>query len=401
MTEQYPEIYLRPHEEKRIRQGHHWVYSNEVDTQRSPLKGLQAGDIAQLLGSNGKPLGVVTVNPHSLICGRLMARDATQLIDQAFFKRRIKRALALRQRHYPQPFYRLVYGDSDGLSGLVIDRFGDVLVAQTNTVAMEQRQDIIVAALLDLLKPSAIVFKNDSQARKLEQLPETVSVAYGEAPEQVELLENDVTFIAPLLEGQKTGWFYDHRDNRQYLQQLAKGKRVLDLFSYVGGWGLQAAHAGASEVYCVDASELALDYAEANAQRQGCLDRSVFVQGDAFAAAEQLAEAGERFDIVVADPPAFIKRKKDIGSGKQAYKRINQLAMRLLNPEGVLVAASCSMHMHRQDMIEVVRGGARHIDRFARVIHQGGQAVDHPVHPAIPETEYLKAIFCDISRDNI
>ncbi len=264
-----PSLRLKANAERRLRAGHLWVYSNEVDVAATPLNAFAAGDQAVLEMANGKPLGIVALSPNNLICGRLISRDTKHVLDKSLLVHRINIALSLRERLFDKPFYRLVYGDSDLLPGLVVDRFGDVLVVQLASAAMELRKDEVLAALLQVLKPAAVLWKNDSSARDAEGLERYVANAYGEVPEWVALEENGVKFEAPVLAGQKTGWFYDHRMNRARLAPYVQGKRVLDLFSYIGGWGIQAAAFGASEVMCVDASAFALDGVERNAALNG------------------------------------------------------------------------------------------------------------------------------------
>src|SRR5690606_35349279 len=254
-----PSLRLKANADRRLRGGHLWVYSNEIDVAATPLAAFQPGDQAILEAAGGKPLGIVALSPNNLICARLLSRDVRHLLDKSLLVHRINVALSLRERAFDQPCYRLVYGDSDLLPGLVVDRFFDVLVVQMASATMERHKDDVLAALIQVLKPSGILLKNDSAARDAEGLPRYVDTAYGVVPEWVALEENGVRFEAPLIEGQKTGWFYDHRMNRARLAPYVKGKRVLDLFSYIGGWGVQAAAFGASEVFCVDASAFALD----------------------------------------------------------------------------------------------------------------------------------------------
>jgi len=251
-------------------------------------------------------------------------------------------------------------------------------------------REALVAALEKVVRPEVIVFKNDTAARTVEGLEQQVECVKGEAPDQVSLEENGVRFEAPLLNGQKTGWYYDHRMNRQRMQSYVEGRRVLDLFSYIGGWGIQAAAAGASEVLCADASETFLEQVHQNAALNGATDRVATLQGDLFQALKELRAAREQFDVVIVDPPAFIKRKKDRKSGLQGYRRINELAMRLLSRDGILISASCSHHLQRDDLKGVLLGASRHIDRNLVLLEEGHQGPDHPVHPAIPETEYIK-----------
>ena len=389
---------LKDRADRRLKAGHLWIYSNEIDTKATPLKGFATGELVVIENAAGKAIGTGYVNPNTLICARLVSRDAKYMLDKSLLVHRIKVALSLRERLFDKPCYRLVFGDSDSLPGLVVDRFGDVLVVQISTAGMELVKDQIVEALVQVLKPTGILLKNDGTSRKLENLPEYIEVAYGEVPDEVELEENGVRFLAPVMKGQKTGWFYDHRLNRDRLRHYVKGKRVLDVFSYVGGWGVQCAAFGAEEVICVDASEKAVDLVHRNAELNGLQDKVGTMQGDAFEALKQLKAEGEQFDVIIVDPPAFIKRRKDVKAGELAYRRINEMAMRLLSKDGILVACSCSMHLQRDSMLDALRAGSRHIERNLQIIEQGHQGPDHPILPAIPETEYIKAMTARVTR---
>jgi 23S rRNA (cytosine1962-C5)-methyltransferase len=391
-----PVLVLNAQADRRLKLGHLWIYSNEVDTARSPLKQFEMGQQALVTTNGGKPLGIALMNPTSLICGRIINRDESHPLNKSLLVHRFKQALALRELTFSEPYYRLVYGDSDLLPGLVVDRFGDYLVVQIAGAGMELVKNDIIDALVQVLKPEGILLSNDHSARALENLPEYTQVVYGSVPEAVELIENGTHFMAPIHGGQKTGWFYDHRVNRAQLQQYVKDKRVLDVFSYIGGWGVQAAKAGASEVICVDASESALDGVERNAALNGVEDIVSTIQGKAIDVLKHLIAENERFDIVVLDPPAFIKKRKDQKAGEAAYRHINELGMRLLGRDGLLVSGSCSMHLSNNALVEIVRAAGRHLDRHVQIIGQGGQGPDHPVHPAIPETEYLKAVFARV-----
>ncbi|MYL22253.1 methyltransferase [Halomonas alkaliantarctica] len=390
---------LNKNADRRLKAGHLWIYSNEVDTQETPLKNFTGGEAAIVEASNGKALGVAYVNPHSLICARVMSRDPAMRLDRSLFVHRFNQALALRQRLFDKPFYRLIHGEGDLLPGLVIDRFGDVLVVQLNTAGMQALSGEIVDALEKVLKPGVIVFRNDTGGRRQEGLEAHVEVAKGTLPDEVLIEENGVRFAVPVLDGQKTGWFFDHRANREWLNRQVAGKRVLDVFSYVGGWGVQAAASGASSVLCVDSSGPALAQVARNAELNGLHEQVAIGEGDAFEALAALKADGEAFDVVILDPPAFIKKRKDIPNGERAYARLNREAMRLLGRDGLLLSASCSMHLAPERLMEVVRGAVRHQDRHGQVIFQGHQGGDHPVHPAIPETAYLKALGVRVFRD--
>ncbi|MDX1723942.1 MAG: class I SAM-dependent rRNA methyltransferase [Pseudomonas sp.] len=389
-----PSLRLKANADRRLRAGHLWVYSNEIDVAATPLNGFAAGDQAILEAAGGKALGVVAMSPNNLICARLLSRDVKHVLDKSLLVHRINVALSLRQRLFDQPCYRLVFGDSDLLPGLVVDRFFDILVVQLASATMERHKDEVLAALIQVIKPSGILLKNDSAARDAEGLERYVDTAFGVVPEWVALEENGVKFEAPVIEGQKTGWFFDHRMNRARLAPYVKGKRVLDLFSYIGGWGVQAAAFGATEVMCVDASAFALDGVERNAALNGLSEQVACIEGDVFAALKELKNAEERFDVVIADPPAFIKRKKDLKNGEAAYRRLNEAAMRLLNKDGILVSASCSMHLPEDDLQNILLTSARHLDRNIQLLERGAQGPDHPVHPAIAETRYIKSLTC-------
>ncbi len=389
---------LKRNEDRRLRAGHLWVYSNEVDIAVTPLKGLQPGQAVVIEASNGKAIGTGYVNPNQLICARIVSRDPKHPFSTSLLVHRLKVALALRKRLYPHPCYRLVYGEADGLPGVVIDRYDDVCVVQISTHGMEQQCDALVAALVKVLQPRAIVLRNDGAARKQEGLEELVELVHGDLPKQVLAIEGNARFAVDVMAGQKTGWFYDQRDNRIRAARYASERTVLDLFSYGGGFGIQAALAGASKVVCVDSSASALDRVEANAELNGVVDKIELVQGDAFEYLKAARNERESFDVAMVDPPAFIRRKKDRKAGLTAYRRINELAMRVLNRDAILATSSCSQSLSMNDLQTLLNASARHIDREIQVLEYGHQAADHPVHPAIPETAYLKQIIARIYR---
>lgn len=390
-------LQLKRNEGRRLRAGHLWVFSNEIDTARTPLSAFEPGQDVELIDDAGKFLGHAYVNPNSLICARIVSRERDYPPSASLITHRLNIALSLRERLFADPYYRLVYGEGDGLPGLVVDRFGDVLSVQITTFGMEKRRDEIIACLDKLLRPKAIILRNDSSIREMEGLPRYVEVAHGAAPELLDVIENGCRFQVPAQTGQKTGWFYDHRLNRARLTHYVKDLRVLDVFSYMGGWGIPAAVAGAREVLCIDESALAIDQIHNNAALNNVGDRVATLHGDAFEALKQLRAEREHFDVIILDPPAFIKRKKDIAKGTEAYRRLNQMAMQVLSKDGILVSASCSYHMDRDELRQQVLQAARHIDRNMVVLEQGHQGPDHPVHPAIPETDYLKAFICRVT----
>ena len=392
---------LRKNADRRLKGGHLWLYSNEIDIKQTPLKGIEPGEQVIIEADNGREMGIAYVNPNSLICARVVSRDPKVALDRSLLVHRFNQALSLRKQFFKEPYYRLVHGESDLLPGLVIDRFDDILVVQINTQGMAKVEAEIIDALDKVVRPRVIVMSNDTSGRRMEGLPLASEVVRGELPEDglVSLIENGVTYSVSPLEGQKTGWFYDHRDNRAWLNQWVKGKRVLDVFSYVGGWGIQAAVNGAASVTCVDASAKALNAVDRNAALNGVSDRVSTIEGDAFEALAALKEQGEQFDIVIVDPPAFIRKRKDMNVGERAYGRLNREAMRLLKRDGLLVSGSCSMHLLPERHKDIIRGAARHQDRHAQIIFEGHQGSDHPVHPAIPETSYLKALGVRVYRD--
>lgn len=394
---QLPPLFLKRREERRIRAGHPWVFSNEVDVERSPLSAFEPGAQVTVASHVGQPLGTAYVNPATLICARLVSRQANRPLDEALLQARIVRALALRERMAVGPYYRLVYGESDGLPGLVVDRFGDTLAVQISTAGMQKLFDPLLAALEKTVKPAQIVLRNDSAGRRLEGLDESVDWLRGDADTAVEIVENGARFAIWPGHGQKTGWFYDHRFNRARVAAWSKGARVLDLCSYRGAFGVQAALAGAAHVLCVDSSQEALDGANEAAAMNGCGDRVACERGDVFDVLRSLHEGGERFDLVIVDPPAFARRKRDLKSAQEAYRRLNRLAMRVLTDDGLLFSASCSSHLDAQGLKDALRHAATGAQRQIVLLETGHQGPDHPVHPAMNESAYLKAFLARVS----
>lgn len=349
-----PALRLKRNEDRRLHAGHLWVFSNEIDTQQTPLTKFKPGELVRVLAHNDKALGLAYVNPKSLISARMLG--TWKMPDKDWFASRIRIALALRERLYAEPYYRVVYGESDGLPGLVVDRYGKECVIQIGTAGMELLKVPIHEAVLEVLKCTTLLFKNDSGARELEGLPTYIEAVKGRADEVGLVIEDGLKFHAQLAEGQKTGWFFDQAANRRALSKyVPKGGRVLDVFSYVGAWGVRAAKSGASEVICVDSSAAALELASKNADNNRL--KVSTRKGDAFEVLEKLAEEDARFDVVIIDPPAFAKRRKDLPKALAAYKRLNQLAIQVLAADGILVSCSCS---------------SRHGRGFARCYRQGG-----------------------------
>ena len=390
-----PVVRLAPGRHKRVRAGHPWVYSNEIAMTRE-AKGLPPGIVVRLHDSADGPLGAATFNPRPLISARLLTPDPDAAIDGDFLAARLARALGLRERLFDAPYYRLAWSEADGLPGLVLDRYGDAAVAQLNTAGMDRLAEPLAAALLDSVGLRSVVFRNDSAARTLEGLPSETSHAGVPVEGPVEIVENGARFLADLGGGQKTGWFYDHRRNRARIAALARGMDVLDAYSYVGGFGIQAAVAGARSVVCLDRSEAALGLGAEAAERNGVAGVCAFMRGDVFRSLEGFGRDGRSFDIVICDPPAFVKSKKDLASGLKGYRKLIRLAAQRVRPGGFLFAASCSQQVDAGQFAEALRGALRNLRRGGRVLHRGGAGPDHPIHPYLPESAYLKAFLLQL-----
>lgn len=390
MSGPYPIVRLAKGGGKRARHGHPWIFSNEI-AMTAEAKALAAGSLVIIEDAGGEKLGLFGFNPHTLIAARRFDDDATIAIDADFFTRRLSRALALRERLYDRPFYRLIHAEADGLPGLIVDRFGDAVVMQANTAMMDRVMPLLMAALEQTLSPARIILKNDSPARKLEGLELAVTaVKGGEGPLTVE--ENGLRFMCDPLGGQKTGWFYDHRDNRASMARLSKGQRVIDFYTYAGGFAIACAVAGAASVIAVDRSEGSLALAAEAAQVNGVAGRVTTLRSEVFAEAERRGAAGERFGVVIADPPAFVKSKKDLQPGLKGYRKLARLTAALVEPGGFLFLASCSHNVGVADFAETCKRGLDDAGRTGRILRISGAGADHPVHPALPETAYLKGI---------
>lgn len=390
-----PTLLLRKGEDRRLRGGHMWVFSNEVDIARTPLSGFTAGQAVRIADAGGKTIGTGYVNPNTLISARLVDRTAHAL-DRSLIVHRLNVALSLREKLYAEPYYRLVFGESDGLPGLVLDRLGDIIVGQIASAGMELLRGEIEAAVAKVFGNHALIWKNAGSVRRLEALPEYVDVGIGAHTGPARVREGGLDFDIDPMGGQKTGWFFDQHANRDRLAPYVRGARVLDVFSYVGAWGLRAAAFGASEVTCVDSSKSAIEAVRHNAELNGMADRVTAIEEDAFDFLKAARQERKRWDVVILDPPAFVKRKKDFKEGALAYRRINEMAMQILERDGTLVTCSCSHHMSRQSLQDAIIGGARHLDRQVQILEQLQQGPDHPVHAAIPETDYLKGFICRV-----
>ena len=384
-----PMIHILPDHERRLRAGSPWIFSNEIKPEPS-LRTIEPGTLVKVAFADGKAYGLAHYNPHSLIAGRVLTRSRDVEIGPAFFERRFTRALGLRKLMFETPYYRIAHGEADGVPGLIVDRYGDTIVAQVNTAGMDKAQDAWIAALDRTLSPARIIFKGDAPVRALEGLAEDVRVVKGpdDAPTFAE--EHGRRFLIDPVGGQKTGWFYDQRANHAFAAKFAQGRDVLDAYSYGGGFGLAAAASGARSVFMVDRSEAALGHAAESAKLQGIADRCSFQRADAYDMLDRLGKERRKFGLVICDPPAFVKSKKDLKAGLRGYRKLAALAAPLVEEQGFLMISCCSHSVDEQAFLGEVWAGIREAGRGGRVLHRGGASSDHPIHPALPETIYLK-----------
>lgn len=396
MTHLLPVVRLKPKADARaLRWGAPWVYASDLVSDRR-TKALDPGTIAHLEDASRNPLGVVAVNPRSKLIARVLDRDPEADIDRDWIGSRLRSALELRQHLYDTPFYRLVHAEADGLPGVVIDRFGDVAVFQPNAAWAERMSGEFAEAICDIVGVNTIVKNGTGRARALEGLPEETIVLKGALEDAVEVPMNGAVYIADLLGGQKTGLFFDQRDNHAFASRLSKGARVLDVFSHVGGFGLAALAAGAKSALAVDGSAAALALAEDGALRMGASDRFQTRRGDAFEVLSSLAQEGQGFDVVICDPPAFTPSKQALEAGLRAYEKVARLAAPLVVPGGYLGLCSCS---HAADLSKFRQASIRGIGRAGRTVrllHTGFAGPDHPQHPYLAESSYLKALFFQV-----
>lgn len=381
---------LRPGHDRRLRAGHPWVFSNELDWS-ADMRHLAPGVVVRLEAAGGRPEGTFMFNPRSLIAARRLSRDPEALIDHEFVAGRLGRAGALRSRLFAAPFHRLCHAEGDGLPGLIIDRYGDVFVVSHNTAGMAGLETEILEALTGLYAPAAVVARDDSPARALEGLTERVVLLAGTLPQRVVVEEGGVTFPVDPLGGQKTGWFYDQRFNRDAVAALARGGRVLDVYCHTGAFGLRCAADGAAHVTLADRSEPALALAAETVRANGVAERIELLRAEAFGLLERLAGEGARYDLVVCDPPAFAKSRKDHGPALKGYEKLARLAASVVAPGGFLFLASCSHHVTAEEFATCVARGLTRADREGRVVRSAGAGPDHPVHPHLPESAYLKS----------
>jgi 23S rRNA (cytosine1962-C5)-methyltransferase len=387
-----PSVTLLPARHRRVEAGHPWVYSNEVRMDEA-ARALSPGTLVTLCRADGSAQGVAMFNPHSLLAARLLDRDPGRAIGRRFFARRIERALRLRGQLFDGPYYRLVHAEADGLPGLIVDRIDDVVVVQSNAAGMARLEPIVLDTLSAILKPRAIVIRNDSPARAQEGLLPEARVAMGALDARLLLREDGAVFPIDPLAGQKTGWFFDQRQNRGFVAAIARGgARVLDLYCYTGGFSVQAARSGAAEVVGIDRSEPALALAGEAAVLNRVDDICTFRRGEAFGEAARLDAEGDRFDIVVADPPAFAKSRREAAAALRGYRKLARLAAAVTARGGTLFLASCSYNVGEAEFVDAVRRGLADAGRDGRIIRTAGAGPDHPVHPSLPETAYLKSV---------
>ncbi|HEY4264468.1 MAG TPA: class I SAM-dependent rRNA methyltransferase [Micropepsaceae bacterium] len=385
-----PIIRLKPREGRRVRAGAPWVFSNEM-TMDERAKALAPGTLVGLATEDGTVLGTGYFNPRSLIGVRMLA-GADAVIDTDFFIEKFRRALVLRERFHGAPFYRLVHAEGDGLPGLVIDRFGDACVVQIATAGMERLKDPMLDALDAVIAPVSVILRNDVPSRALEGLDSHVETVRGEAPPRLAVAENGVTYFADPIGGQKSGWYYDQRENRVFMADLANTARVLDAYCYSGGFGVLAAARGATEIVGLDSSEPALKLAAEGAAANGLSERCRFVKCDVFEELERRARDGELFDIVICDPPPFAPSRKDVEAAARAYRKLARAAAGIVAPGGFLMLASCSHNMSAERFAAECAAGLARSGRRAALIREAGAGPDHPVHPMLPETAYLKTL---------
>jgi 23S rRNA (cytosine1962-C5)-methyltransferase len=377
-------IKLKSREERRILRGHPWVFSNEIE-KISP--GLSPGELVDVVDHGNRFVGRGYINPRTLICVRLLTRKPEE-IDEAFFRDKIEAARSLRTAFGFGESFRAVYGEGDGLPGLIVDKYADMLVVQSSTAGIDRLQDTIIAALREVYSPQAIVLRNDTASREIEGLAQETRVAAGNVSGPVAIEESGIKYQVDLLEGQKTGFFLDQRENRLALKDIVKGRRTLDCFCYVGAWSLTAARFGASGVTGLDSSEKAVDRATKNAALNGMNVK--FIAADVFDELRKYEKQRERFGCIILDPPAFVKSRAKVREALKGYKEINLRAMRLLEPGGALITCSCSHHIDQDLFREMLIDAAYSAGRQARLLEMRSQARDHPVLLAAKETQYLK-----------
>jgi len=391
-----PALKLAFKQDKRLRAGSPWIYSNEIDWNPG-LKSLPPGSLVSVYGKNGEAFGTAFFNAKSLIAGRMLSRDPARQIDAVFFRGLFKTALRLREKLFSVPYYRLIHAEADGCPGLIVDRFGDLLVIEVNTAGMEQLQPIWLDPLIELCGAKTVYFKNDSHSRSQEGLEAREYFHAGSIEGPVAVVENDLTFYADIAGGQKTGWFYDQRANRRMVGEICRGANtMLDLYSYLGGFAMNAAKSGVRRAVAVDRSADAMRLAKQSADKNGLGAQCEFIADQAFPYLEQAALDNQKFDVVVADPPAFAKTAKDIPAAKVGYRKLAALAAACVAPNGFLFMASCSYHMDLANFTEQVSGGIHKSGRSGKILRTVFADADHPTHAHLAQSGYLKGLLLQL-----
>lgn len=386
-------ITLKAGKEKRVYSKHPWVFRSDIDHSDGSV---QPGDIVSVFSFRGRFLAKAFYNPNSQIALRIMSYQ-DEPIDRDFIFRRIHEAIEYRKTFADLKSCRLVFAESDRLPALIVDAFGDVLVIQSLALGMEQFKQDVVDALVSELHPKGIWERNDVPVRKLEGLEMTTGLLYGEVPGMVEIAENSVHFYVDVKEGQKTGFFLDQKENRAAIAPFVKGRKVLDCFTHTGSFALHAGYYGASEVTGVDISGYACEFASRNAVLNHLEDRVRFVEANAFDLLAEKSRSGEKYDVIILDPPAFTKSKSTLENAMRGYKEINLRAMKMIVPGGFLITCSCSQHVLPQMFRNMVLDAANDARVQLRQIEFRTQGKDHPILPAAPETEYLKCGIYQVS----
>ena len=392
----HPRLKLRPGAHKRLKTGYPWVYSNEVDMDAA-AKALPPGTVVTLSDAGGQLLATAHFNPRTLISARVLAFQPDVAIDETFVAARLRSALKLRERLFDRPYYRLIHAEADALPGLIIDRFGDACVIQPNTAGMDTLADQIAAALQDVVGARTVLLRGDNASRGLEGLEDQVRCIFGNVDGPVAVEENGATFFADLMSGQKTGWFFDQRDNHAFMAALSRNATVLDLYTHTGGFAVPAARAGASAVLGVDRSAPSLELAQRAAQANDIALNCIFERAEVFPFLEAALARKAVWDVVIGDPPAFIKSKKDLNAGLQGYRKLARLCAGVTAPDGILFMASCSHNAPLDEFTAAVARGLADAGREGRIIRTAGAAPDHPVHPLLPESAYLKAVVLQLN----
>ena len=384
------DIILLPGKEKRVWSGHPWVFRSDIARSKGDPR---PGDTVRVTASNGRFLAMAVYNPASQIALRILSRKE-EAIDDAFIRRRVHDAVAYRRRFADLQSCRLIFAESDGLPAVIVDAFGGVLVMQCLCLGMEKYKDAICDALMEEVHPVGIYERGDVPVRELEGLPQVTGTLRGDVPDRVLMEENGVKFWVDVKNGQKTGFFLDQKENRAAIAPFVRDARVLDCFTHTGSFALHAAQYGAREVTGVDISEFACDFARENAALNG-FENVRFVAANAFDYLKEQCAAGEQYDVVILDPPAFTKSRSAVEAAARGYKEINLRGMKLVKSGGFLVTCSCSQHMLPGQFKDVVLSAARdaHVQLFQ--VEYRTQGRDHPILPAAPETQYLK---CGIFR---